>query len=218
MLPHKTKKATAATKSQSIFHAVRYDASIATFSAQRMPSFYMPIALEVVDAWFDGEKNLTCSMKWRVQRFETRTPRSIFECLVALSSGIVPNGLKFRVSCRPQYPNSFSFQLECNHPVNKSNLPIYRLELEPLRAHKNQPDAPGELSGLSIDRYVTHEHHFRDNVAPDRQMLNESSDKHARIVEDPPTNFDGAIAFLSVKLNIRNLTDIPRPRDQGVLL
>lgn len=138
------------------------------------------------------------------------------EARVQIDAG-VPRGVFFRVLVHPGSLTNVIFQLDCDLPTGRTNIALYRFELNPVRPHINKLYGPDEINGVFIDAGVPHEHVFYDSLCNDGS-LRRRTDEQARIVEDTPEDFTTALDFVCRRTSITNGTDVPNPGDQGLLL
>lgn len=180
----------------------------------------MPIPFETANRIYTSEKHLLKPMQWRLvveNRKKVNSARQALECRIQIDSSI-PRGVWFRITIFPASFSCICFQLECDLPDGaRTHVPLYRLELHPIRAHLNKPYGGDEVNGLLIDAGQTHEHSFYDSLNTD-WSLRTSACEQARVVVNPPTDFDAGLSYVCAKLNIENNLVVPRPENQGDLL
>lgn len=130
----------------------------------------------------------------------------------------MPRGLIFRAETWVNKPSKAVFQLECDFPLIRKHITLYRLEMEPFGTHLNVGVGPPALCGLMFDEGVTHEHSFLHykgmpdfNLAPDATPM-------AAITLNPPKDFDSAKAHVCGILNIQNGDDVPPLPQQNLLV
>ena len=178
----------------------------------------MPIPYADADRIFVSEKRLLKPLRWEsVPKNNKKTEyfRKL-EARVQIDSGI-PRGVFFRAMVYPGSLTHVTFQLDCDLPTGRTNIALYRFELNPVKPHMNKLYGPDEINGLRIDAGVPHEHVFYDSLCNDGS-LRKRTDQQARIVEDPPENFSTALDYVCRRTNIINGEDVPSPGDQGQLL
>ena len=180
--------------------------------------FEMTISYDDAHQIFIAEKRLLKPRTWStvpkgnsnaemVQKFESRV----------LIDTAVPRGVFFRILIHPASLTNVVFMLDCDSPSGRTNVALYRFELEPIRPHINKLWGPEDINGLRIAAGVTHEHLFYDCVTQDGK-LRTRTDLQARIVEEPPEDFSTALDYVCRRTNIINGGDVPTPRAQGQLL
>ncbi|MBC6404091.1 MAG: DUF2794 domain-containing protein [Hyphomonadaceae bacterium] len=136
------------------------------------------------DKIFRSEKTLLSPLEW-ISVESSHSSRKILRCRVALGDSI-PADVWFRINVYPGSSYRMSFQLECNHPRKaRKHIPLYRLDMSPLRAHTNKLYGGEDINGLFIPAGETHEHLFHDSLTKDG-MLRENSCEQARLVTNPP--------------------------------
>lgn len=178
----------------------------------------MPISYDDAHAIFTSEKRLLRPLRWAsVPKSNNKTEylRKL-EARVQIEAG-VPRGVFFRVLVYPGSLTHATFQLDCDLPSGRTNIALYRFELNPVRAHTNKLYGPDDINGIFIDAGVPHEHLFYDSLCQDGS-LRKRTDEQARIVENPPKDFPTALDYVCRRTNITNGGDMPNPGDQGQLL
>lgn len=151
--------------------------------------FEMAISYDDAHQIFIAEKRLLKPLKWEsVSKGNSKTEilRKL-ETRVQINAA-VPRGVFFRILIHPASLTNVIFQLDCEGSSGRTNIALYRFELDPIRPHSNKPFGPDDINGLYIPAGVTHEHLFYDCVTQDRR-LRTRTDQQARIVEDPPKDF-----------------------------
>lgn len=177
----------------------------------------MPIAFEIADHIFRAEKLLLKPFQWHaVAAKRANEQRKKLECRVEVA-GAVPRGVFFRITVYPRSLARASFQLECDLPSGRSHVPLYRLEVDPLRPHVNKPYGPDEINGLPVDAGQTHEHVFYDSLKAGN-VLRANACEQARIVNNPPRDFPTGLGLACSRINVVNGHEVPSPGDQGQLL
>lgn len=177
----------------------------------------MTISFDVADRIFQAEKRLLKPLKWKaVESSKGNEQRRLLECRVSVDGG-VPRGVFFRVRVLPGSLARAVFQLECDLPSSRVHVPLYRLEVQPLRGHMNKLYGPDEINGRLLLPGETHEHVFYDSIRKDN-TLRVNSCEQARKVEVEIKNFATGLRFACDRLKIVNAEDVPPPGDQGTLL
>lgn len=177
----------------------------------------MPIPYQDADQIFRAEKRLLLPLRWQPQeRGPKQHARASLEARFGLDLS-VPRGVFFRIISHAGSLTRLTFQLECERFEHKSNVTLYRFELNPTGPHQNQMWGPEGVAGVRIGAGVPHEHVFYDCVKQDGG-LRERPDALGRIVPNPPHDFATALAYVCSRINVINGEDIPRPMAQGRLL
>ena len=178
----------------------------------------MPIPYDDAHRIFASEKRLLKPLRWEsVAKNNDKTVLlRRLEARVQIDAG-VPRGVFFRLMVHPGSLTNVTFQLDCDHSTGRTNIALYRFELNPIRPHSNKLYGPDEINGAFIGAGVPHEHLFYDSLCSDGS-LRRRTDQQARIVEDPPEDFPTALEFVCRRINITNGTDVPNPGGQGLLL
>jgi len=99
----------------------------------------------------------------------------------------------------------------------RSRIPLYRLEVNPLRPHTNAFIGPEALHGLYFAAGCTHEHDFHDSLTKDG-TLRKNPLAIAREAVVDPADFSNGLAVFCNKVNLVNGSDIPAPPAQGAFL
>ncbi len=178
----------------------------------------MPIPFDLADTIFKSAKALTSPLEWEIveSNKKARELRKRLECRVALD-GTIPRGVWFRIIVYPRSLSCMSFQLECDHPTaSKTHIPLYRLEMSPVRAHINKLYGEDDINGLIIQAGQTHEHSFYDSLTG-KGELRVASCQQARVVSPAPSDFTTGLAFVCSRIHINNCSEVPNPGDQGML-
>lgn len=177
----------------------------------------MKISLDDADEIFKANKRLLPPLRWQtVDSKNSNEQRRKLECRLEVGGG-VRRGVFFRIIVYPRSLVRATFQLECDMPSGRAHVPLYRLELSPVRPHINKTYGPSEISGLRIPAGQTHEHVFYDSVKNDGG-LRENACEQARIVNPEPLDFASALEQVCSRINVLNGYDVPNPGDQGMLL
>ena len=177
----------------------------------------MPIPFELADRIFQAEKRLLKPLKWKaVVSPKGNEQRRLLECRVAVDGGVL-RGVFFRIRVLPGSLARAVFQLECDLPASRVHVPLYRLEVQPLRGHTNRLYGPNEINGRLFSPGETHEHVFYDSLKKDRTLRSNACEQ-ARRVEVEIKNFSTGLRFACDRIKITNAEDVPPPGDQGILL
>lgn len=178
----------------------------------------MPIPYDIANRIFTSEKRLLKPLRWEyVPKSNDKTALyQKLEARVQIDAG-VPRGVFFRVLVYPGSLTHVTFQLDSDLPTGRTNVALYRFELNPVRPHTNKLYGPDEVNGVFIDAGVPHEHIFYDSLREDGS-LRRRTDEQARIIDDPPRDFPTALDFVCRRTNITNGNDVPNSEDQGQLL
>jgi hypothetical protein len=174
----------------------------------------MQLTAALANAIFDGRKRLVAPFEWRPNA-RNGQDHHLFECRVEMGGGI-RQGIIFRIVTYPRGLESYTYQLECENQDTRSNIPLYRLDLKPIKAHVNMLFGSDEVNGLYFEAGVTHEHDFRDSLTADGQLRSNSC-VQARLVADPPQDFATALVRVCSRINVINSGDVPLPPSQGSL-
>lgn len=170
--------------------------------------------------YLEADKVLVNGGVWQPKENRNgRYPITFFECRVRIDQAM-PRGLKFRISAFPTFPNSATFQLECDQPGQRTCITLYRMEWRPISAHTNSmgPPTPEDLRGLSFLPGESHEHICTDNVTMVQQRIVKPGVHAARRVEPEPTTYDDALAYVCAKIRIINAGDVPPSNAQWSLV
>jgi len=117
---------------------------------------------------FQAEKTLIQPMKWDSSSKSGRN-QSCLECRVEIAESL-PRGVLFRAIAYPRFLETFTFQLECERLEARAHITLYRLEVNPLKAHTNKFFGPEEIQGDFFPAGTTHEHDFHDGLTQDGQL------------------------------------------------
>jgi hypothetical protein len=149
----------------------------------------------------DKQANRTWALKSRIQTQKT-----------------IPRGLWFRVTVWEKWPNVAVIQLECDLPIVRAHIVLYRFELNPFGTHTNFGDGPRPLADKFIDSGVNHEHSYGFYEGMPDLTLVAGWDPFADIVSDPIDDLDAALDYVCAKLNISNRSGIVMPQLQSRLV
>ena len=153
----------------------------------------------------------------RVNR-EGIAQRHSYECRLEVD-GALPRGLWFRVIVFPRHLNVATFQMDCELPGTRANLPLYRLEWRPLSGHINaMSGCPVEFAGRLFLSGETHEHCCLDHAIESENRIKSGGVHFARPILPDFQNFNEALAYVCEKIHIVNGDEIPPPGAQGSLL
>lgn len=178
----------------------------------------MDLSIKEAQRIYQSEKYLIEPIRWEdVPNRKYKSPQSKIECRISINDAIQRN-IFFRIVSNPVYPQTLMFQLEVNSLDSRTNIPLYRLDVNPSSAHTNLLTASDELSGLFFQIGETHEHIFLDNLTNDGSEIRKQSDAIARRINEPPDTFMSCLNYICGKLNIMNYNAIPNITDQGSLL
>jgi len=123
-----------------------------------------------------------------------------------------------RITAYPAHFHAFTFQLDCAISDNAcSRIPLYRLEVNPLRAHTNIFIGPDNLHGLYFAAGCTHEHDFHDSLTKDGKLPKNPLAIARKVIVDP-ADFSNGLAVFCNRVNLVNGSDIPTPPSQGAFL
>lgn len=178
----------------------------------------MPIPFDVADNIFKCAKTLQAPLRWELVKSnnKARELRKRLECRVAVD-GTIPRGVWFRIIVYPRSLSCMSFQLECDHPQKpRQHIPLYRLEMSPVRAHTNKLYGDDEINGLFLAAGQTHEHAFYDSLTAQGELRVDSC-QQARGISSPPEDFATGLEFVCGRIHVSNGADVPPPEDQGML-
>lgn len=178
----------------------------------------MPIPFNVADNIFQCAKSLQAPLNWEVVEANNRAMelRKRLECRVAVD-GSIPRGVWFRIIVYPRSLTCMSFQLECDHPTKpRLHIPLYRLEMSPVRPHTNKLYGNDDINGICIDAGQTHEHLFYDSLTAQDELRVDSC-QQAREISEPPHDFATGLEFACSRIHIINRQAVPNPGDQGML-
>lgn len=141
-----------------------------------------------------------------------------FESRIRADSSM-PRGLWFRITVFPRYPDTTTFQMECDIPNSRSHMPLYRLDYRPIHTHSNSDDwGPMRLRGLFFEFGETHEHICLYHAIPKLKRLRSGGVHTARRIKPDFLDFDSALEHVCSVLNIQNGGMIPDRNAQGELL
>lgn len=171
-------------------------------------------------AYLGADKTLVAGGTWQPkENRDGRYPITLFECRVRIAHSM-PRGLKFRISVFPKFPNSATFQLECDQPNQRTCVTLYRLEWRPISGHGNAlgPPTPEELRGLSFSQGETHEHICTDNIATVEQRVIMPGVHAARRVQPDPPTYEDALSYVCDRIRILNPKDVPPSNAQWSLI
>lgn len=180
----------------------------------------MELSLEEAVRYLEADKKLVVGGVWGPkENREARSPILTYECRVQIEQAL-PRGLKFRISMFPLFPDSATFQLECDQPGQRTCITLYRLDWRPPSAHSNgiAESTPASLRGLSFLPRETHEHICTDNVTTGELRIIKPRVQAARRVTPDPISYDEALAYVCGKLKIINERDIPPSNAQWGLI
>lgn len=178
----------------------------------------MNLSIEEALHIYQSEKYLIEPLRWvDVPNRKYKSPQSKIECRISINDAIQRN-IFFRIVSNPVHPQTLMFQLEVNSLDSRTNIPLYRLDVNPSSAHTNILTTSDELSGHFFSIGETHEHIFLDNLTHDGSEIRKQSDTIARPIYNPPDTFVSCIDYICDKLNIINCSAIPNLTDQGSLL
>jgi len=163
---------------------------------------------------FQAEKTLIQPMKWDSSSKSGRN-QSCLECRVEIAESL-PRGVLFRAIAYPRFLETFTFQLECERLEARAHITLYRLEVNPLKAHTNKFFGPEEIQGDFFPAGTTHEHDFHDGLTQDGQ-LRDNSCAQARRMTMPLPDFTTALGLVCSRINIVNGAQVPKPPSQGSL-
>lgn len=175
----------------------------------------MIIPCDEADHIFRSPKRLLSPMEWGY-RTGGGIEQVYLECRVQMDGGAVPRGVFFRVITYPAFLSTFTFQLDCDRPEARTHVPLYRLEIAPIRRHTNKMYGPDDIAGRLFAAGETHEHDFHDSLTETGELRTASCEQ-ARPVLNPPHDFATALARVCSRINIVNGEDLPSPRTQGSL-
>lgn len=177
----------------------------------------MPIPFEVADRIFRAEKQLLRPLKWEsVEGKKRNEQRRKLECRVEVD-GSIPRGVFFRITMFPRSLTRMTFQLETDMPSGRKHVPLYRLEMEPMRPHMNKMYGPDEINGIYIAAGQAHEHVFYDSLTEEGDLRSNPCEQ-ARTLSEIPGDFATALGLVCHRISIENGDLLPSPGDQGDLL
>ena len=163
---------------------------------------------------FRAEKSLIRPLRWESSSKSGRN-QTCLECRVEISEAL-PRGVYFRAIAYPRFLHTFTFQLECERLEARAHVTLYRLEVNPLKAHTNKFFGPEELQGEFFPAGKSHEHDFHDSLT-DKGELRSNSCAQARALTVPQSDFATALSIVCSRINVVNGSEIPIPPSQGSL-
>lgn len=191
-----------------------HDASLTRLLLDYQIVTEMVIPFAEAEEIYQAEKTLFGPLKW-VSPSSSGRNQTCMECRVQVAAAL-PRGVFFRAIAYPRFLKTFTFQLDCNRVETRVHVTLYRLEVNPLRAHTNKPFGPENIRSLFFQAGQSHEHDFHDNLTEDGELRSESCFQ-ARPLSVPPSDFATALAMVCGRINIVNGSDVPNPPLQGAL-
>lgn len=168
-----------------------------------------------------SEKHLLPSRSWEEKKNrDGKTPALFHESRVRLGA-TMPRGLKFRITIFPKFPDTATFQLDCDQaPSLRTRWHLYRLDWGPISPHANPMHrwVPDELRGTTFACGETHDHICLDHLYADGATLRSPGVHAARRVTCDLSSYDAALAYVCDKLKIINGRDIPPSNAQWILV
>jgi len=177
----------------------------------------MKLSLEDAKHILRSRKTLIQISAWEHKTRGASELQCAFQCRVMLD-GAMPRGLWFRCTTFPRFPNTASFQLECDIPGNRSHLPLYRLDWHPLSPHPNGDFGPSCLRGSYMDVGQTHEHICVYHADLKKREIRAGGVQTAAVITPDFGDFNDALRYVCDTLKIGNLGDIPPQKSQGTLV
>ena len=176
----------------------------------------MTISFDVADKIFSTEKTLLKPLSWKQIEVERQArQRCKLECRVEVEGG-VPRGVFFRISAYPFSMEQMTFQLEADLPDARRHVPLYRLEIDPIKPHLNKMYGGADLSGMFIDAGQNHEHIFYDSLTKENRLRSNSVEQ-ARAIEEVFHDYSHAVDYVCKKISLMNCEIVPPPPGQGAL-
>jgi len=180
----------------------------------------MHLGLDEAISYLQADKLLVEGGGWQPkENRDGRYPITLYESRIRIDQAM-PRGLKFRISVFPSFPNSATFQLDCDQPGQRTCITLYRMEWRPISSHTNNwgPPTPLEIRGLRFLPGETHEHICTDNVTMVEQRIIRPGVHAARKVVPEPASYEDALAYVCDKLRIVNARDVPSSNAQWSLV
>jgi hypothetical protein len=179
----------------------------------------MTLGLDEAKAFLVQDKEMVGNFGWRPKSNHDRYPVLFFEARLSIGQ-TVPRGLKFRSSVFPTFPNTATFQLECDMPKGRTCITLYRMEWNPISGHMNgfADHVPADIRGLTFMPGETHEHICTDNIVSHEGRLRASGVQAARAVTQNFVSYDDAFAYVCAKIHIINPEAAPPSNAQWDLV
>jgi len=168
---------------------------------------------------FNCQKTLLGPFRWAGKSRSGRE-KLCLECEARSVQNFIQTTVIFRSIVNVRKSGSYTFQLECvDHSAsqNAPHIPLYRLEVNPFRIHRNGLCEKEEISGMVFSSGQSHQHDFRESVGKGEPLPIKSCEIAVPVPEWVNDYFTG-LRFTGTELKIQNIDLVPEPSCQGQLL